>query len=75
MTDTSFEVIELGSPNRPYVVFRSNKKLDDDDLYLSSDAAGNMQLKVWNKPVPDPPNTTAEVDPALLFRLVRPFGQ
>jgi hypothetical protein len=75
MTDTSFEVIGLWFPNTPYVVLRSNKKLEDDDLFLSSDAAGNMQLKVWNKPVPDPPNTTPEVDPALLFRLVRPFGQ
>ena len=47
--------------------------MNDDDLFLSSDGAGNMQLKVWNHPVPDPPNTTSEVDPALLFRVVRPL--
>ena len=67
--------MELWSPNRPYYVLRSNKKVGDDDLYLSSDEAGNLKLKVWNKPVPEPPHTTAEVDPALLFRLVRPYGQ
>jgi hypothetical protein len=65
--------MELYSPNRPYYVLRSNKKVNDDDLFLSSDGAGNMQLKVWNHPVPGPPNTTSEVDPALLFRVVRPL--
>ena len=75
VTDTSFEVMELWSPNKPYVVLRSNKTVGNDDLYLSSDGAGNMQLKVWNKPVPGPPTTTSEADPALLFRVVRPYGQ
>ncbi|CAB3992177.1 Hypothetical predicted protein [Paramuricea clavata] len=75
VTDTSFEVIKLYSPNKGLVVLRSNKKLDDDDLFLSSNGAGYMQLKVWNKPVRCPPRTTSEVDPALLFRVVRPLGQ
>ena len=74
-SDTSFEVIHLFSPNRPYIVLRSNKKQGEEHLYLSSDGAGNLRLKVWNKPIPLPPITTAEVDPALLFRLVRPLGQ
>jgi hypothetical protein len=75
VTDTSFEVIKLYSPNKALVVLRSNKKLGDDDLFLSSNGAGYMQLKVWNKPVRCPPRTTSEVDPALLFRVVRPLGQ
>jgi hypothetical protein len=44
-------------------------------LYLSSDRAGEMKLKHWNSPIPGPPVTTDEVDPALLFRLVRPPGE
>ncbi|CAB4022844.1 Hypothetical predicted protein [Paramuricea clavata] len=75
VTNTSFEVMELWTPNKPYVVLRSNKMSGNEYLYLSSNGAGNMQLKVWNKPVPGPPNTTSEADPALLFRVVRPFGQ
>ena len=67
--DTSFEVMALRSPNQPFVVLRSNKKLGDDDLYLSSDGAGEMKLKVPNQRIRRP---AAEVDPALLFRVVRP---
>ncbi|XP_028397685.1 uncharacterized protein LOC114521430 isoform X2 [Dendronephthya gigantea] len=72
---TSFEVTQLFQPNSAFCVLQSNKKQGTDDLYLSSDGAGNMKLKVWNKPIPGPPDTTAEVDPALLFRAVRPFGK
>ncbi|XP_028397507.1 uncharacterized protein LOC114521312 isoform X4 [Dendronephthya gigantea] len=71
---TSFEVKQLFQPNSAFCVLQSNKKQGTDDLYLSSDGAGNMKLKVWNKPIPPPPDTTAEVDPALLFRVVRPYG-
>ncbi len=52
---------------------KSNEK--EEKLYLSSDGAGNMKLKVWNAPIPGPPGTTEQVDPALLFRMVRPYGQ
>ena len=44
-------------------------------LYLSSDGTGEMKLKHWNSPIPGAPVTTYEVDPALLFRLVRPPGE
>ena len=74
---TSFRVVHLWRPNAEYVVLQSNMKQGADELYLimSSDGEGNMKLKVWNKPVRDPPDTTAEVDPGLLFRMVRPHGQ
>ena len=70
--------MDLLGVNEPYYVLRSNKSTGTDAqgnelyLYLSSDGAGNMKMKLWNKPVPDPPGTTGEVDPALLFRIVRP---
>ncbi|CAB4018239.1 Hypothetical predicted protein [Paramuricea clavata] len=68
---TWFRVLELYSPNRPYVVFESSEKNEDGDkLYLSSDGSGDMKLKVWNKSVREPPRTTGEVDPALLFRVI-----
>ena len=69
---TSFQIFQLFPPNAEYFVLQWSKKQDTDVLYLSSDGEGNMKLKVWNQPVPPPPDTTAEVDPALLFRLVRP---
>ncbi|CAB4007474.1 Hypothetical predicted protein [Paramuricea clavata] len=70
MTDgTSFEVMALRSPNQPFVVLRSNKKLGKDDLFLSSDGAGKMKLKVSNQRIR---RRAPEVDPALLFRVVRP---
>jgi hypothetical protein len=48
----------------------------DDLLYLSSVEDGNMKLKVRNSPILAPPSdTSAEVDPALLFRMVRPQGE
>ena len=66
----------LYSPNDSFVVIESNKSdKDSNKLYLSNDGAGNMKLKVWNAPIPGPPHTTDEVDPALLFRMVRPLGQ
>lgn len=72
---TSFRILQLFAPNRPYVVFESSEKTKDGDkLYLSSDGSGDMKLKVWNKAVREPPRTTGEVDPALLFRVVRPLG-
>jgi hypothetical protein len=68
---TSFRILQLFAPNRPYVVFESSEKTKDGDkLYLSSDGSGDMKLKVWNKAVREPPRTTGEVDPALLFRVV-----
>ena len=72
--------MDLLGVNEPYYVLRSNKSQGVDGqgdplyLYLSSDGAGKMKLKLWNKPVTDPPGTTGEVDPALLFRIVRPSG-
>ena len=74
-TDISFRVWDLFHPNSGYVVLESSEKIGEDSLYLSSDGAGNMKLIRWNKPIPGPPDTTEEVDPALLFRVVRPFGQ
>ena len=74
----------LGTPNQPYVVLESNRPKTNTttndgelevNLFLSSDGAGKMQLKEWNNPIPGPPRTTPEVDPALLFRVVRPLGQ
>ena len=73
---TLFQIFSLYSPNDSYVVVQSDQKNDDGNpLYLSSNGAGNMKLKVWNSPIPGPPHTTDQVDPALLFRLVRPFGE
>ncbi len=72
---TIFQVFALYSPNDSYVVMESNKLNGNNKLYLSSDGAGKMKLKVWNAPIPGPPHTTDEVDPALLFRMVRPLGQ
>ncbi len=68
-------MLELFSPNDSYVVIESNESSGNNKLYLSSDGAGKMKLKVWNEPIPGPPRTTDQVDPALLFRIVRPFGQ
>ena len=65
-------MIEFWSPNSPYVALRSNQQQDGHNLFLSSNGAGNMKLKRWNNPVPESPFTTPEVDPALLFRVVRP---
>ena len=72
-----FEVICLFDPNKPYFVLRSNTKSTDNQwLYLSSNGAGDMRLKPWNLPAArDPPEASAEVDPALLFRVVRPLGE
>ena len=72
---TSFNVIELWFPNEPYCVLQSNQMQGGDKLYLSSDGTGHLKLKTWNKPIADPPEASAEVDPALLFRVVRPFGE
>ncbi|XP_028397746.1 uncharacterized protein LOC114521479 [Dendronephthya gigantea] len=84
---TLFRVIELFSPNEAFCVLQSNKKTEvevegtDEKkkkkkkkvyLYLSSDRVGNLKLKIWNEPAPYPPHTSAHVDPALLFRVVRP---
>jgi hypothetical protein len=70
------------TPNQPYVVLESNRPKTNTtttdgevNLFLSSDGSGKMQLKEWNNPIPGPPRTTPEVDPALLFRVVRPLGQ
>ena len=68
-------MIALCPPNDPYVVIESNKSNGNNKLYLSSDGAGNMKLRVWNAPIPGPPRTTEEVNPAFLFRIVRPLGQ
>ncbi|CAB4012598.1 Hypothetical predicted protein [Paramuricea clavata] len=75
-TDTTvFGVIQFWSPNTPYVALRSNQQHDGHNLFLSSNGAGYMKLKRWNKPVPESPFTTPQVDPALLFRVVRPLDQ
>ena len=72
---TPFRFMSLFSPNDSYLVLKSDKKNDEGDpLYLSSNGAGKMKLKVWNSPAPGPPRTSDEVDPALLFRLVLPLG-
>ena len=74
--NTLFEVIYLFNENEPYCVLRSNRKSTANEwLYLSSNGAGDMRLKPWNKPVPEPPEASVEVDPALLFRVVRPLGE
>jgi hypothetical protein len=72
---TIFLFYSLRAPNDLYFVLQANVSSGGDDLYLSSNGAGNMKLKVWNSPIPGPPRTTEEVDPALLFRLVRPLGE
>ena len=73
---TLFRFVSLRSSDESYLVFQSDQNnADGNPLYLSSNGAGNMKLKVWNSPVPDPPYTSDEVDPALLFRLVHPLGQ
>ena len=69
---TIFTLLQLLSPNEPYFVLQSNVTQGEDILYLSSDGSGNLKLKTWNEPVVGPPDTTADVDPALLFRVVRP---
>lgn len=69
---TTFTLLELWFPNEPYCVLQSNVTQGEDKLYLSSDGSGHLKLKTWNKPVVGPPDTTADVDPALLFRVVRP---
>jgi hypothetical protein len=67
---TIFHRFRLSSPNRPYVVLKSTT---GDDLYLSSDGAGTMKLKSWNLPEGrSPPGASGKIDPAFLFRLVRP---
>ena len=67
-----FQLFSLFTPNDYYIVLQANETSGNDTLYLSSNGAGYMKLKIWNKPIPGPPRTTDEVDPALLFRLVRP---
>jgi hypothetical protein len=75
-TDTTmFGVIQFWSPNSPYVALRSDQQHGGHNLYLSSNGGGHMKLKRWNKPIPESPFTTPEVDPALLFRVVRPLDQ
>ena len=70
-----FMLISLHSPNDSYVVVQAKKNAENDPpLYLSSNGAGNMKLKAWKSPIPGPPRTTDEVDPALSFRLVKPVG-
>jgi hypothetical protein len=67
---TIFHRFRLSSPNRPYVVLKSTT---GDGLYLSSDGAGTMKLKSWNLPEGrSPPGASGKIDPAFLFRLVRP---
>ena len=76
-SDTWFKVKELLSPNQPCVVLQSNKKDKNGPLYLSSDGAGNMKLKRGNlegvKYMDD--KDLYDVDPALLFRVVRIIGE
>ena len=75
-TDTTlFGVIEFWSPKSPYVALRSDQQQGNNNLCLSSNGAGHMKLKSWNKPIPESPFTTTEVHPALLFRVVRPLDQ
>ncbi|CAB4005998.1 Hypothetical predicted protein [Paramuricea clavata] len=67
---TIFHRFRLSSPNKPYFVLKSTT---GDDLYLSSDGAGKMKLKSWNLPEGrSPPGASGKIDPAFLFRLVRP---
>ena len=70
-------ITKLWAPNDFLFVLEAYDSLSGkgSGLYLSSNGAGEMKLKEWNHPIPDPPGTTYEVDPALLFRFVRPRGQ
>ena len=69
---TWFKKIELLSPNQPCIVLQSVTKGENEEpLYLSSDGAGNMKLKHGNLEDLDEKDLY-EVDPALLFRVVRP---
>ena len=45
------------------------KRTNGERLYLSSDGAGNMKLKLWNAKF-GPRGHPRAVDPALLFRAV-----
>ena len=74
-TGTIFRFFSLYSPNDSYIVLQAIVSEGEEPLYLSSNGAGDMKLKAWNSPIPDPPHTTDEVDPALLFRVVRPFKE
>ncbi|XP_028409347.1 uncharacterized protein LOC114531951 [Dendronephthya gigantea] len=72
-----FKYYELNPPNMPYVVFPcENRKIDNQDAYLSCDGAGNMSLKRWNLAGNRrlPPRAGAMVDPSLLFRVVKPLN-
>jgi hypothetical protein len=68
-------LFSLYAPNDTFIVLQADKNSGKDELYLSSNGAGKMKLKRWNSPIPGPPRTVDEVDPALLFRLVRPRGE
>ena len=60
--------MQLWYPNSAYVVLRTNgnETANNKFLYLSSDAAGKMKLKASGDV------HTPEVEPALLFRVVKP---
>ena len=60
-----FEVLQCWNPNSAYVVLRTNGN-ETAKLYLSSDAAGKMKLKASED------EHTPEIEPALLFRVVKP---
>ena len=58
--------MQLWYPNSAYVVLRSIVTVGLKFLYLSSDAAGKMKLKASGSV------HTPEIEPALLFRVVKP---
>ena len=62
----------MESPNSGYFVLQSKKGSDSvqTTVYLSSDGAGNLQLKKANNPDYPPPDFNPFIDVALLFRLV-----
>ena len=73
-----FTYSELDPPNQPYIVFQCTNITvgDDHDVaYLSSDGAGKMKLKRWNLTGEErrPPKAGELIDPALLFRVVKPL--
>ena len=62
----------MHSPNGGYFALGSKKDSvkDQPTVYLSSDGAGNLQLKKANNPDYPPPDFNPFIDVALLFRLV-----
>ena len=64
----------MESPNRGYFALKSRKGFDSGQptVYLSSDGAGNLQLKQANNTKYPPPLENPFIDVALLFRLVEP---